>query len=53
MAEAEQRSAKTDEVETCTNPVRDLNQIDKEKSKKAETLCLNALVVNSLRAEKG
>ena len=27
MAEAEQRSAKADEVDTCTNPVRDLNQI--------------------------
>ena len=27
VAEAERSSAKTDEVETCTNPVRDLNQI--------------------------
>jgi len=31
VAEAERSSAKTDEVETCTNPVRDLNQIGKEK----------------------
>ena len=27
MAEAAQSGAKADEVETCTNPVRDLNQI--------------------------